>query len=126
MLSLDISNDLNLLNSLHNRIFGMDIDGKVGFVLLYDNEPIGIARIKATPEELHIVRVGVIEEYRGKGYGDFFTRCIMNGFIDVTDRIISDYVDDYFLKFGFVQDGGVMVVESEKLVFPRKCQCGNH
>lgn len=124
MLSLGASNDKILLNQLHNAIFGCDIVGDVGYLLYMGDEPIGVAKLKVTPDEMHILEVGILENYRGKGYGDFFTRSLMNIFIDVTDYIFSDYVDDYFLKFGFVQKDDVMVVESDKLTFPRKCQCG--
>ncbi|MBR2481180.1 MAG: GNAT family N-acetyltransferase [Clostridia bacterium] len=124
MLSLGASNDKILLNQLHNAIFGCDIVGDVGYLLYIGDEPIGVAKLKVTPDEMHILEVGILENYRGKGYGDFFTRSLMNIFIDVTDYIFSDYVDDYFLKFGFVQKDDVMVVESDKLTFPRKCQCG--
>ncbi len=124
MLSLGASNDKKLLNELHNAIFGTDIVGDVGYLLYIQDEPVGIAKLKVTPEEMRIISVGLLEKYRGKGYGDFFTRSLMNIFIDVTDYIVSEYVDDYFLKFGFVTRGDVMVVESEKLTFPRKCQCG--
>ena len=124
MLSLGASNDKKLLNELHNAIFGTDIVGDVGYLLYIQDEPVGIAKLKVTQEEMRIISVGLLEKYRGKGYGDFFTRSLMNIFIDVTDYIVSEYVDDYFLKFGFVTRGDVMVVESEKLTFPRKCQCG--
>ena len=124
MLSLGASNDKILLNQLHNAIFGCDIVGDVGYLLYIGDEPIGVTKLKVTPDEMHILEVGILENYRGKGYGDFFTRSLMNIFIDVTDYIFSDYVDDYFLKFGFVQKDDVMVVESDKLTFPRKCQCG--
>ncbi|MBQ8178262.1 MAG: GNAT family N-acetyltransferase [Clostridia bacterium] len=125
MLSLGASNDKNLLNSLHNAIFGVDMEGSVGYLLYVADKPIGVAKLRVTPEEMHIIEVGLLEEYRGKGYGDFFTRSLMNIFIDVTDYIYSDYLDDYFLKFGFERKGDVMVVESDKLTFPRKCQCGH-
>lgn len=124
MLSLGASNDKKILNELHNAIFGSDIVGEVGYLLYLGDKAIGVAKLRVTTEEMHILEVGILEEYRGKGYGDFFTRSLMNIFIDVTDRIVSDYVNEYFLKFGFVQSGDVMVVESEKLTFPRKCQCG--
>ena len=124
MLSLGASNDKALLNELHNAIFGNDMLGDVGYLLYISDKPIGLARLKATPEEMHILEVGILPDYRKKGYGDFLTRSLMNVFIDVTDRIYSDYLDDYFLKFGFTREGDVMVVESEKLTFPRKCQCG--
>lgn len=124
MLSLGATNDKKVLNALNNAIFGVDMVGDVGYLLYIQDEPIGIAKLKVTSEEMRIVSVGLLEKYRGKGYGDFFTRSLMNIFIDVTDYIVSEYVDDYFLKFGFEQKGDIMVVESDKLTFPRKCQCG--
>ena len=125
MLSLGASNDKQLLDALHNAIFGVDMDGNVGYLLYIGDSPVGIAKLRVTPEEMHIIEVGLLKEYRGKGYGDFFTRSLMNIFIDVTDYIYSDYIDDYFLKFGFERKGDVMIVESDKLTFPRKCQCGH-
>ncbi len=125
MLSLGATNDKKLLDALHKAIFGVDMEGGVGYLLYVADEPIGVAKLRVTPLEMHIIEVGLLEKYRGKGYGDFFTRSLMNIFIDVTDYIYSDYVDDYFLKFGFERKGNVMVVESDKLTFPRKCQCGH-
>lgn len=124
MLSLGASNDKILLNRLHNDIFNCDMQGDVGYLLYVGDEPIGIAKLKVSAEEMHILEVGIKEEHRHKGYGDFFTRSLMNIFIDVTDRIVAEYVDEYFVKFGFVQSGDIMVVDSDKLTFPRKCQCG--
>lgn len=121
MLSLGASNDKTLLNELHNAIFGVDMVGDVGYLLYLDDQAIGIARLRVTEEEMHILAVGVLEEYRGRGFGDFLTRSLMNVFIDVTDRIYADYVDEYFVKFGFIETDDYMVVESDKLVFPRKC-----
>lgn len=124
MLSLGASNDKKTLDELHNAIFGCDMEGNVAYLLYLDDTPIAIARLKVNETEMHVVEVGVLKEYRGKGYGDFFTRSLMNVFIDVTDFIYSDYVDDYFLKFGFIRKDDCMVVESDKLTFPHKCQCG--
>ena len=103
MLSLGASNDKTLLNELHNAIFGVDMVGDVGYLLYLDDQAIGIARLRVTEEEMHILAVGVLEEYRGRGFGDFLTRSLMNVFIDVTDRIYADYVDEYFVKFGFIK-----------------------
>ena len=103
MLSLGASNDKTLLNKLHNAIFGVDMVGDVGYLLYLGDQAIGLARLRVNEDEMHILAVGILEEHRGKGYGDFLTRSLMNVFIDVTDRIYADYVDEYFLKFGFVK-----------------------
>ena len=125
MISFGATNDKRVLDALHNAIFGTPIEGDVGFVLDVDGKPAGIAKLKVTPEESHIVRVGVMPKLRGKGYGDFFTRSLMNVLIDVTDKIVIDYVSDYYLKFGFAEENGTMVIDPEKLVLPHACGCGN-
>ncbi|MBR6751099.1 MAG: hypothetical protein IKM01_02495 [Clostridia bacterium] len=123
MISLNATNDKTLLNALHNAIFGCDIEGDVGYVLYVDDIPAGVAKLSVTEEEAHIKRVGILGKLRNKGYGDFFTRSLMNVLIDVTDVIYADYVDDYYLKFGFERDGDRMRIDSDKLTFPHKCGC---
>ena len=71
MLSLGASNDKIILNELHNAIFGSDIVGEVGYLLYLGDKAIGVAKLRVTTEEMHILEVGILEEYRGKGYGDF-------------------------------------------------------
>lgn len=122
MISLGATNDKTLNDKLHTAIFSAPLDGDVGYVLNVDGVPAGIAKLIVTPEESHIVRVGILPKLRGKGYGDFFTRSLMNVLIDVTDKIVVDYVSDYYLKFGFVREGDKMVIDAEKLVFPRQCR----
>ncbi len=121
MISFGATNDKASNDRLHTAIFGYPLDADVGYVLNIDGIPAGIARLKVTPEESHIVRVGILPGFRGKGYGDFFTRSLMNVLIDVTDRIVIDYVSDYYLKFGFIKEGERMAIDPEKLVFPHKC-----
>ncbi len=124
MISFGATNDKRVLDALHNAIFGVPIEGDVGYVLDVDGVPAGVAKLKVTPEESHIVRVGILPKLRGRGYGDFFTRSLMNVLIDVTDRIVADYVSDYYLKFGFTEENGTMSIDPEKLVFPHSCGCG--
>ncbi len=121
MISLNATNDTSLLNLLHNRIFGNDIEGKVGYVLYVDDVPIGVAKLNIDATSATLKEVGVLAEYRGKGYGDFFTRSLMNCCIDITD-VIYAYKDEYFCKFGFTEENGVMKVESDKLTFPHACK----
>ena len=125
MISLGATNDKTLNDKLHTAIFSAPLDGDVGYILNVDGVPAGIAKLIVTPEESHIVRVGILPKLRGKGYGDFFTRSLMNVLIDVTDKIVVDYVSDYYLKFGFAEENGTMVIDPEKLVFPHACGCGN-
>lgn len=121
MLNLDATNDLTLLNTLHNAIFGNDIQGKVGYVFYVDGVPAGVAKLDIDATSATLREVGILKGFRGKGYGDFFTRSLMNCCIDITD-VIYAYKDDYFLKFGFTEDGERMRVDSDKLTFPHACK----
>ena len=121
MISFGATNDKRVLDALHNAIFGTPIEGDVGFVLDVDGKPAGIAKLKVTPEESHIVRVGVMPKLRGKGYGDFFTRALVFKFMQSGSDIVAPCVCDYYKKLGFTQDGGEMRVAPEKVVFPSAC-----
>lgn len=121
MLNLNPTNDTALLNALHNAIFGTDISGKVGYVFYVDDVPAGVAKLDIDATSAYLREVGILKGFRGKGYGDFFTRSLMNCCIDITD-VIYTYKDDYFLKFGFTEDGDRMKVDSDKLVFPHACK----
>ena len=125
MISFTATNNKVLLNKLYNAVFGSDIPGDVGYVLVVDGIPCGVAKLSVTESVSHIHTVGILPKLRGKGYGDFFTRSLMNVLIDVTDEIVIDYPASYFLQFGFRRDGDEMRIASEDLVFPKKCQCGD-
>lgn len=121
MLSIDATNDKELLDNLSLRAFGKNFDGKAGFVLFIDSQPIGVAKVTATDNIASISQIGVVPEERGKGYGDFFTRALMHNLSNASEKIVVESVCNYFLKFGFEQQANKMVIDSKDLVFPRKC-----
>ncbi len=91
-------------------------------VLIVGDIPCGICMMRyTTSQKIRLEWVGVREDMRGKGYGDFLTRASINKAIDISKFIEIGYVDDYFLKFGFTKEGDVMSIESEKVFFPSKC-----
>lgn len=122
MLSIDATNDKELLDGLSQRIFGKPYNGGAGFVLYSDDKPAGIARITVEDDVAYLQNIGIVPEERGKGYGDFITRALMNNLSQVVRRIVAVSVCNYFLKFGFEQIDGRMEIDSKDIVFPRKCQ----
>jgi hypothetical protein len=121
MLSISGTNDKKLLDSINNKVFGKDFDGLVGYVLLLDGEGIGVAKLVLNPEIASILNIGIIKSERAKGYGDFFSRGILNVLSLVSEEIIIEYVSSYFLKFGFKQQENKMHILSKDIVFPHKC-----
>jgi|AGTN01.3.fsa_nt_gi hypothetical protein len=121
MIKLIPTNDKELLDLLSGSIFDKPFDGAVGFVLYADEKPVGAARFIINKGNSVIKSIGIIPEERGKGYGDFLTRSIMDNLSRVGKKIYIDYFSPYFYQFGFGRRGERMVVASEKLVFPKKC-----
>lgn len=123
MITFEATNDKAVLNRVSNFAFGRDFGGDVGYVLYADGVAIGIARLAVTEEESRIESVGIVPKLRGMGFGDFFTRSLLNVLADVSDRIVIEYPSDYFLRFGFQREGDVMTARGKDIVFPRKCDC---
>lgn len=124
MLDISATNDKQCLDKLSEAVFGAPFDGGVGFVLNVDDKPSGVAKLVINEDVARIVSVGVIKEERGKGYGDFFTRVLMDNLTRVSKTVVIGYVSDYYEKFGFRQCGGQMEIDSDKIVFPSTC--GGH
>lgn len=124
MLSFSATNDKRQLDEISESVFGKEFPGQIGYVLHLEGKPIGVAKVQADPEESHISMVGLLERYRGAGFGDFFTRSLMNVLSYVSKAIVIDYEDDYYLKFGFEKRDRSMYIESSKIVFPAKCREG--
>lgn len=107
-----------------NRVFsssGLRVpDGKMFFALLEDDEIIGGADI-SIGEVGTIKSLAIVPEKRALGNGDFFTRALIFKLQSITDKVVIEYTDDYFLKFGFRKDGDRMVADSEKIHFPHAC-----
>ena len=74
----------------------------------------------------HIRAIFILPDYRGKGYGDFLTRSMMNLFTLSNMGVVIDYPDDnaYFSKFGFAATPQGLYVSPADIVFPSLC--GNH
>lgn len=113
--------DREILDEIHNDIFGGKYPKAVGFVLYNEDKPIGLAQITVNSDVSHIEKIGIVPSERGKRNGDFFTRSIIWGLSHVSERIITDFNLPYFTKFGFTGNGGMMTCLSKDVVFP--CDC---
>ncbi|MBQ2715116.1 MAG: hypothetical protein IJF76_05765 [Clostridia bacterium] len=82
---------------------------------------VGCARYLSS-DTIRIEFVGLIEGARGKGFGDFLTRSMINKVMDLCKVVEVNSKSEYFLKFGFELVGDVMRAKSEKIVFPSKCK----
>ena len=122
MLRYTATNDKKLLDKLSFSIFEEPFNGEVGYVVFDDDTPLGVARLIVTPDKSVLKSIGILPEYRGKRFGDFFTRSLINAVSYVTDVIEIAYKSDYFKKFGFTEGDSGMVIIADNLTFPCECK----
>ena len=78
-------------------------------IVLYNDDPIGCARIRFVGKKAKLERIALLKKYRGKGFG----KLIVNYLIEYCkNRNIKDifmnsqyYLKDYYCKFGFKKIG---------------------
>lgn len=119
MLNMLPTNDNKLLNSLSYKIFTKPFQGDIGYVFYNDEVAVGFARL-IVGDTSCISAIGILEEHRGKGLGDFFTRSILFRCSQISRYIKINYIDNYFLRFGFEIKDNIMEIASENLVFTDK------
>ena len=101
MLKYAAINDKTLLDALHKALFGGDYPKQVGYVLYDEEKAIGLAQMSVKPDISRLEKIGILQEERGKNNGDFFTRSLIWGLSQVSEKIIVCYKSEYFEKFGF-------------------------
>ncbi len=110
-----------MLDGLSRAIFGTPAHSACGAVLSCDGVYCGVA-FYGIGDELHIRSVGILPEYRGRGYGDFFTRTLIYKFMFYNKDIVVDYHDDYYINLGFASEGdNSMRADCADIVFPSGC-----
>ncbi|MFW5780705.1 MAG: GNAT family N-acetyltransferase [Bacillota bacterium] len=122
MLNMIPTNDKKLLDNMSNTIFSRPFKGDIGYVFYVDEKEVGFAKLNIG-ETSSIVAIGILPEFRKKGYGDFFTRSILFRLSQIAKIIKINYIDDYFLKFGFKNKVNYMEIESKDLKFIDKNHC---
>lgn len=123
MLNMLPTNDNKLLDSLSYKIFTIPFQGDIGYVFYNENETIGFAKF-LVGDTSTVTAIGILPEQRNKGFGDFFTRSILYRLTQISRFIKINYIDDYYLKFGFEKKEDYMIIASDKLVFMgANCHC---
>lgn len=98
-------------------------DCTLNLLFILGDRPSGVAFGRfVNPKTILIEYVGLIDSAKGKGYGDFLTRSMINKVMDLCETVEVNSTDDYFLKFGFVLQENKMVAQSKNIVFPSKCK----
>ena len=99
-----------------------DEDNTMHLVFIFNDQVSGIASAKYVGKAIRITYVGIVDRVRGQGFGDFVTRSMINKVMDLVDVVQIDSTSDYFIKFGFVKQGDIMVCKSKDIIFPSKCR----
>lgn len=95
----------------------------MNLLFILGDRPSGVASARYVDKDIVRVEfVGLIEEAKGKGYGDFLTRSIINKVMDLCKVVEINSTSEYFEKFGFERSDNLMISESKKIVFPSKCK----
>jgi len=105
--------DLSVIKEIRNKVFQESGDGQDDFcmhVLAYNEDvPVATGRISYDGWEFVISKVCVLEEHRGKSYGDFIVRMLVDKAmmsnakqvkLEATKETIA-----FFEKIGFKLDG---------------------
>lgn len=124
MLEMYPSADAKLNSKLTKTLFSREPLSGVSFVLTAEGKNVGLMELRLPPNGNGILSVGILPEFRGKGYGDFFTRAALLRLSETGEEIRIAYASEYYLKFGFRQCGKEMILKSKDLYFPH--ECGSH
>ena len=94
-------------------------------VALYEEGAlIGTAHVSFLTDCAVLEGVYVTPAARGKGYGDFLTRAVMDAYTRALPTFKVAYKSEYFRKFGFTDEESGMTIKSEEIKFPS--YCGGH
>lgn len=116
--------DVEVLKKITRECGGeYDESCTMNLLFILGDRPEGVAYAKFTDAKtIRIKYVGLREQTRGKGYGDFLTRSMINKVMDLCEKVEVESKDDYFLKFGFQKQNDIMFAYSKDIVFPSKCK----
>lgn len=121
MLEMYPSADAAINSELSKTLFSRQPLTGVSFVLTAEGKTVGLMELRLPPSGNGILSVGILPEFRGKGYGDFFTRAALLRLSETGEEIRIAYASEYYLKFGFRQCGKEMILKSKDLYFPHEC-----
>lgn len=118
------------------RELEMDDKDKIAVhAIVYDIEnktfPVATGRIYIDGNECRIGRVAVLKEYRGKGYGDFVVRLLVNKALSSNIEEVTLHAQtqtkDFYKKIGFIESGEVFYeagISHIKMLMKPNLLCG--
>ena len=121
-ISIERTNDFNTIQEIRDEIFGKELripkndifdkeDEQLDqFLILHDGKSIGTFRLKEDGNAYKIERMGILPQYRSKGFGMLALEKIKNySKQNNKTKIILDSIYEvkgFYAKSGFIQIGG--------------------
>lgn len=83
-------------------------EASVHFVAVIDDEPVGTARWRRTPNGIKLERFAVLPKYRNKGVGSVIVKTVLGDLPEKTNVYLHSQVSacNLYNRFGFVPEGG--------------------
>ena len=91
------------------------------YILLKDGQVIGVCTVDVSGTSNYLYGLAVVEDYRGKGYGSYLVKCLVNQLIEQNDKFFQIAVEDsnvgakrLYEKIGFVKQTQVVYLNRKE------------
>ena len=91
------------------------------YILLKDGQVIGVCTVDVSGTSNYLYGLAVVEDYRGKGYGSYLVKCLVNQLIEQNDKFFQIAVEDsnvgakrLYEKIGFVKQTQVVYLDRKE------------
>lgn len=97
-----------------------DLDSLL-YILLKDGQVIGVCTVDVSGTSNYLYGLAVVEDYRGKGYGSYLAKSLVNQLIEQNDKAFQIAVEDsnvgakrLYEKIGFVKQTQVVYLKPKE------------
>ena len=91
------------------------------YILLKDGQVIGVCTVDVSGTSNYLYGLAVVEDYRGKGYGSYLVKCLVNQLMEQNDKSFQIAVEDsnvgakrLYEKIGFVKQTQVVYLNAKE------------
>ena len=91
------------------------------YILLKDGQVIGVCTVDVSGTSNYLYGLAVVEDYRGKGYGSYLAKALVNQLIEQNDKAFQIAVEDsnvgakrLYEKIGFVKQTQVVYLKPKE------------
>ena len=91
------------------------------YILLKDGQVIGVCTVDVSGTSNYLYGLAVVEDYRGKGYGSYLAKSLVNQLIEQNDKAFQIAVEDsnvgakrLYEKIGFVKQTQVVYLDRKE------------